>query len=328
VLPALSGRAGELASRHPLEPLAAAEVAADLACAGAVDLGAPQARDVPAAVRARAGAALPAGVRLVRPSAGWEHLVLRPERAELLREAADRVRHQERVLDEWGFLDGRPGARGVRMLFSGPPGTGKTLAAEVVAHELDVDLLLVDLSRIVSKWIGETEKNLAAAFDAAERARCVLFFDEADALFAKRTEVSDAHDRYANLETSYLLSRVERFEGLVVLSTNLRQNIDPAFARRLDVVVDFEEPSQPEREALWRMHVPPAAPLGDDVDLAELAALYPVVGGLIRNAALAAGFRAAAAGGPLTREHFFQAVRREYAKAGRSFPGFPDPPVT
>src|SRR5881409_2115329 len=124
----------------------------------------------------------------------------------------------------------------------GPPGTGKTLAAEVLAHSLSVDLMVVDISRVVSKWIGETEKNLAAVFDAAESAQAVLFFDEADALFGKRTEVSDAHDRYANLETAYLLSRLERFEGLAILATNLRTNIDPAFLRRIEFSIDFEEP--------------------------------------------------------------------------------------
>jgi SpoVK/Ycf46/Vps4 family AAA+-type ATPase len=227
------------------------------------------------------------------------------------------------VLDDWGFLQGRPGARGVRMLCSGPPGTGKTLSAEVMAHELGVDLLMVDISRVVSKWIGETEKNLAEVFDTAERAECVLFFDEADALFGRRTDVSDAHDRYANLETAYLLARLERFEGLAILSTNLRQNVDPAFIRRLEFVVDFDEPGRAEREALWRCHLPPEAPLAPDVDLLELVGLYPIVGALIRNAAVAAGFLAAAEGGPITRSHLVRAVRREYEKSGRAFPGVP-----
>ena len=204
------------------------------------------------------------------------------------------------MLDDWGFLRDRPGARGVRMLFAGPPGTGKTLSAEVLAHDLSVDLLFVDISRVVSKWIGETEKNLASIFDAAERAQAVLFFDEADALFGKRTEVSDAHDRYANLETAYLLSRLERFEGLAILATNLRQNIDPAFMRRLEFVIDFEEPDRDERLTLWQVHVPRGAPLARDVDLRELAALYPVVGAFIRNAAVAAGFLAAGNGGQIT----------------------------
>ncbi len=149
----------------------------------------------------------------------------------------------------------------------------------------------------------------------------MLLFDEADALFGKRTEVSDAHDRYANLETAYLLSRLEAFEGLAVLTTNLRANIDGAFLRRLEFVVDFEEPGQAEREALWRRHVPPGAPLAPDVRVGELAALYPVVGGVIRNAAVAAAFLAAAAGTAITRQHLVGALQREYEKTGRTFPG-------
>src|SRR5438067_4352648 len=153
-----------------------------------------------------------------------------------------------------------------------------------MAGALSSDLLVVDISRVVSKWIGETEKNLSAVFDAAERAQAVLFFDEADALFGRRTEVSDAHGRYANLETAYLLTRLERFEGLAVLSTNLRQNVDAAFMRRLEFVIELEEPARAEREALWRCHLPAEAPMADDVDVRALAARYPLVGGLIRNA--------------------------------------------
>jgi SpoVK/Ycf46/Vps4 family AAA+-type ATPase len=176
---------------------------------------------------------------------------------------------------------------------------------------------------VVSKWIGETEKNLANVFDSAERAQAVLFFDEADALFGKRTEVSDAHDRYANLETAYLLQRLERFEGLAILATNFKQNIDTAFTRRLEFAVDFDEPDREQRLRLWRTHIPPGAPLAADVNLYELAALYPVVGGFIRNAAVAAAFLAATDGSEITRHHLVRAVRREYEKAGRAFPGVP-----
>jgi SpoVK/Ycf46/Vps4 family AAA+-type ATPase len=192
-----------------------------------------------------------------------------------------------------------------------------------MAAGLGVDLLVVDISRVVSKWIGETEKNLSAIFDAGERAQAVLLFDEADALFGKRTEVSDAHDRYANLETAYLLARLERFEGLAILSTNLRQNIDTAFLRRIEFVVAYEEPGVAEREALWRAHVPRAAPLAPDVRLDELSALYPVVGGFIRNAAVAAAFLAAAEGTLIQQRHLVRAIRREYEKSGRTFPGVP-----
>jgi hypothetical protein len=323
LLPELSHETPLLAVRHPVDPAAAAGLAADARLAAALDRRPVEPADVAVAVRNRAGAAATTGVQLVAPRASWNALVLRADRKALLVEAVERLGHQARVLDEWGFVHGRAGARGVRMLFSGSPGTGKTLAAEVVASALGVDLLVVDVARVVSKWIGETEKNLATAFDAAERSQAVLLFDEADALFGKRTEIADAHDRYANLETAYLLGRLERFEGLAVLSTNLRQNIDAAFARRLDFLVDFEEPGVDERETLWRGHLPAAAPLADDVSPRELAELYPIVGGLIRNAALAAGFRAAATGGLVTREHLFRAIRREYAKSGRAFPGSP-----
>jgi SpoVK/Ycf46/Vps4 family AAA+-type ATPase len=230
---------------------------------------------------------------------------------------------QARVLDEWGFLAGRPGARGVRMLLAGPPGTGKTLSAEVLAGAIGADLLLVDISRVVSKWIGETEKNLAGVFDVAERTQAALLFDEADALFGRRTQVSDANDRYANLETAYLLTRLERFEGLAILSTNLRRNIDSAFTRRLEFVVELDEPSVGDRLEIWRRHLPAAAPRSPDLDLSQVAGLYPVVGGVIRNAAVAAGFLAAAQDAPIAPEHVGAALRREYDKAGRAFPGVP-----
>jgi len=318
-MPELAGDAGTLAARYVLEPAVAVAVAEDVRAQDE----APSLNLVADAVRARCGPPIGAGITIVHPRAQWDQLVLRPDRKALLAEALHRLRHQSTVLDGWKFLDGRPGARGVRMLLSGPPGTGKTLSAEVLAHSLGVDLMVVDISRVVSKWIGETEKHLAEAFDAAERTRAVLLFDEADALFGKRTDVSDAHDRYANLETAYLLARVERFDGVVILSTNLKQNIDPAFLRRLEFVVDFDEPAAAEREALWRCHLPPQAPLASDVNLRELAALYPVVGGLIRNASVAAGFLAAAADSPIGRDQLVGAIRREYDKSAKAFPGAP-----
>ncbi len=322
-MPELAEVASTFGSRYSLDPHAVVEVASDVRDRAALEQRAPTAADVAACVRARSSLSLAAGVRVMHPTACWDRLILSDDRQRQLREALDRLTHQARVLDDWGFLAGRPGARGVRMLFAGPPGTGKTLAAEVLAHTLRVDLLIVDLARVVSKWIGETEKNLAEVFDAAERTQAVLLFDEADALFGKRTEVTDAHDRYANLETAYLLSRLERFDGLAILSTNLRENIDSAFTRRLEFVVDFDEPSLDEREALWRCHIPAGAPLAEDVRLAELASLYPMVGGLIRNATVAAGFLASAADASITRTDLVRAVRREYEKSGRAFPGAP-----
>jgi len=192
-----------------------------------------------------------------------------------------------------------------------------------MAHALGVDMLIVDLAALVSKWIGETEKNLAAVFEVAERSRALLLFDEADALFAKRTENQDAHDRYANLETAYLLQRLERYEGVAILTTNLRSNLDKAFTRRFEHIVEFPEPDAATREALWRLHLPAAAPLAADVSLPELAAWYPISGAQIKNAALAAAFGAAAAGTEIRQQHFLAAIEREYDKAGRAHPGSP-----
>jgi hypothetical protein len=322
-IPSMAEKASFLAARYPVEPAAAAAIATDLKFVAGLEKREPTVEDVAASIRARGGVSFSAGVRLLRPRATWKDLILPADRFEQLREAVSRLELQAQVFDEWGFLRDRTGARGVRLLFTGPPGTGKTLSAEVLASALNVDLLVVDLSRVVSKWIGETEKNLSAVFEAAERGQAALFFDEADALFGKRTEVTDAHDRYANLETAYLLTRLEQFEGLAILATNLRQNIDAAFLRRLEFVIDFEEPDREERLALWSCHLPKGVPLAEDVNLYELAALYPVVGGVIRNAAVAAGFLAATAGVPVDRRHFVHAIKREYTKAGRSFPGEP-----
>jgi hypothetical protein len=321
LVPELSADAGLLAARHPIEPSLAAAAVRDARTAG--NGSGPNAHTLSSAVRARTRQMLPAAANLVRPRAGWDRLVLPSDRMAQLRDAVDRLVHQDVVLGEWGFLEGRTGARGVRLLFAGPSGTGKTLSAEVLAHELGVDLLMVDLSQIMSKWIGETEKNLAGVFDCAERAQAVLFFDEADALFGERTEVRDAHDRYANLETAFLLSRLERFEGLAVLATNLRGHIDPAFTRRLQIIVEYSEPDAAQRRALWVTHLPKTAPLGASVDTSTLAELYPIVGALISNAAVAAGFLAAAEGSPIEQRHLVRCVQREYQKSGRAFPGAP-----
>ena len=265
----------------------------------------------------------PTGAVVVHPVATFDDLVVSADVMSQLLEAAARLEHRETVLERWGFLAGRPGREGLRLLFHGPPGTGKTLAGEVLAGALGRDLLVVDLSRMVSKWVGETEKHLAATFESAERTGSALLFDEADALFGRRTEVGDARDRYANLETAYLLSRIERFEGLVVLATNLRQNLDGAFARRLDFIVGFDPPDAGQRAQLWRRLLPPAAPLDPGVDIERLAALYAIPGGMIRSAAVSAGYLAAADGGVITAGHLVHAIRREYAKAGQHFPGEP-----
>ena len=319
LLPQLADHAEQLAARFPLDPAEARVIAQDLDCQRRHPSGDLDTHAVAEAVRARCTSALNGAVQLIRPQADWSQLVLPQPQLKQLHDAVDRLLLQSRVLDDWQFLRGRRGARGVRMLFAGPPGTGKTLSAEVLASALDVDLLQVDLSRVVSKWIGETEKNLAQVFLAAERARAVLFFDEADSLFGKRTDVSDANDRYANLETAYLLSRLERYEGLAILATNFRQNIDAAFSRRLEFIVEFTEPSVEERLRLWQCHIPSHAPLHKNVSAEELAMLFPIVGGHIRNAAVAAAFLAARDDVPISRAHFIEAIRREYEKSGKAY---------
>jgi ATPase family protein associated with various cellular activities (AAA) len=312
-----------LAARHPLDPAQIAQIALDarqtMASDGQsqLDLAA-----VSKLVRARAGVTLPAGVDLITPNVAWQQLVLPDESAWQLRDAVGRLEQQSIVLDDWGMRDSAHATRGARLLLTGPPGTGKSLAAHAIATAIATDLLVVDVSRVVSKWLGETEKNLAAVFDAAERTQSVLFLDEADALFGARTEISDSHDRYANVETAYLLQRFDRFDGLAVLATNLRQNIDPAFLRRMDFVVDFPMPDAAGRAELWALHLPPAV-RADDVDLPALARLYAVPGGWIRNAAIAAAFVAAALGERIAQRHLVGAMRREYAKACLTFPGEP-----
>lgn len=316
--PALSQSAATIAARHPLDPAVTAQIAIDLRASDhELDVA-----DISALVRARAAVTLPVGVDLVTSRIPWEHLVLPADSERQLRDAVARLDHQGVVLDDWNLRETAHAARGVRLLFTGPPGTGKSLAAHALAAAAHTDLLVVDVSRLVSKWLGETEKNLAAAFDTAERTQAVLLLDEADALFGTRTEISDAHDRYANLETAYLLQRLDHFDGLTILTTNLRANIDPAFARRMDFVVDFPLPDQDGRADLWRRHLP-AAELSRDVDVRALARLYPVPGAWIRNASVAAAFGAAADHKPISQQHLVAAMRREYAKASQTFPGEP-----
>lgn len=314
--------AAHLAARHPIDPAQIAQVGID----GGVDAratdGLVDQAIVAGLIRRRCAVSLPAGITLTTPFVPWSCLVL-PERAALqLRDAVSRLNHQGLVLDDWGLRELAHASRGARLLFTGPPGTGKSLAAGAVATAAGTDLLRVDVSQLVSKWIGETEKNLASAFEVAEQTQAVLLLDEADALFGSRTQISDAHDRYANQETAYLLQRLDGFEGLAVLTTNLRNNIDAAFIRRLDFVVEFPLPSETERRDLWALHLP-AERLGACVDLDVLARLYPIPGGWIRNAALAAAFVAAAAGDRIRQAHLVASVRREYEKAPLPFPGEP-----
>ncbi|MCX5357769.1 ATP-binding protein [Streptomyces sp. NBC_00124] len=282
-----------------------------------------------AAARQERGHDLSALARRVRLVHGWDDLVVPDDVLRQLNELTMRVQYRTRVLDEWGFGRKLSGGKGVAALFAGPPGTGKTMAASVIAAALGLDLFAVDLSRVVSKYVGETEKNLARVFDAATDTDAVLFFDEADALFGKRSEVRDAHDRYANIEIAYLLQRMEQYEGLAVLATNLRHHLDQAFTRRLHIVVDFPFPDVPERLRIWQTCLPAQTPTAPDVDLAELAR-YRLAGGSIKNVVLGAAFLAAAEGVPVGRQHLVDASRREHHKTGQvvadlELPSRPDP---
>jgi AAA+ superfamily predicted ATPase len=279
-----------------------------------VRLAAPGVGGLSAAVRRLAAGHISALAPRIRPSRTWQDIVLDGDRTERLAEVVARCRHKRTVFGDWGFSP-FPSA-GVVALFSGPSGTGKTLAAEIIAGELSLDLYKVDLAALVSKWVGETEKNLSQVFAAAEASNVALFFDEADAIFGRRSEVSDAHDRYANIEVAYLLQRLERYEGLVVMATNLATNIDPAFLRRVHVSVDFPMPEEPERKRIWQRSLPTAAPCRD-LDLDLLAKLFKLSGGAIRNASLTAGFIAADAGTPITMECMVEALQREMRKMGR-----------
>ncbi|WP_343519428.1 AAA family ATPase [Sphingomonas sp.] len=249
--------------------------------------------------------------RIVSP-VGWEDLVLPDAQHELLRDIVDHVAFAGRVFEDWGF-DARLGrGAGVAALFAGASGTGKTLAAEVLANALERDLYRIDLSQVVSKYIGETEKNLSRIFAAAEGGGAILLFDEADALFGKRSEVQDSHDRYANIEVSYLLQRMETYAGLSILTTNLKDALDKAFLRRLRFIVQFAYPNAEQRGRIWERVFPPELPR-EGIDYARLAQ-YDLTGGAIRNVALAAAFLAARSGGPLTMAHCAAAAAREYRK--------------
>jgi ATPase family associated with various cellular activities (AAA) len=252
----------------------------------------------------------------IEPSASWRDLVLAPEQLALLHEIVAQVRRRARVYDEWGFRERMNRGLGVSALFAGDSGVGKTMAAEVVAAELQLGLYRIDLSAVVSKYIGETEKNLRIVFDAAEGGGAILLFDEADALFGKRSEVNDSHDRYANIEVNYLLQRMEAYRGLAILATNAKAMLDTAFLRRLRFVVDFPFPGKEARRAIWERAFPPRAPLEPDLDLDRLARLV-LTGGSIHNAALNASFLAAQEESNVTMPLLLRAIRNELKKLGR-----------
>ena len=273
--------------------------------------------DISSGARAQNAAGLERLARRIEPVANWDDLVL-PDNVEAqIHELTARARHRDKVIGEWGMGGGNSRRLGITALFAGDSGTGKTMSAEVLAGDLGFDLYVIDLSTVVDKYIGETEKNLDRIFTEADRVNGVLLFDEADALFGKRSEVKDARDRYANVEVAYLLQRMESFAGLAILTTNLRANVDEAFIRRLDAIVDFALPEQEHRQLLWERNLPPGVPKADDIDLDFLARRFKLSGGDIRNICVAAAYLAAAGDTPIAMGDLIRATEREYQKLGR-----------
>jgi SpoVK/Ycf46/Vps4 family AAA+-type ATPase len=304
-----------LANRYPLAPATIVRAAeAAIARAGDKPL---QMEHVTAGVRAVLDDKLGQYARRVTVTQRWDDVVLPPDQINAIVELVARIRERRRVYEDWGFGAKVGRGLGVSALLSGPPGTGKTMVAGLIAKELEVELYQVDLSKVVSKWIGETEKNLAALFDAAEAGHAVLLFDEADALFGKRTEVKSSNDRYANLETNYLLQRLETFTGICLLTSNHDSHIDPAFQRRLSLHVRFDLPGVGHRQMLWRAMLPAAAPVERALDVTSLAERFAMPGGYIKNAVLRAAFLAANEQTDITHELLERAARLECEAMGK-----------
>jgi hypothetical protein len=303
-----------LAERYPLAPglvFRAAEAAKARAAQRAIT---PE--DIYAGIRAVLDDQLGQLARRVTVTQTWDDLVLPAEQIDPILELLARVRKRQQVYEQWGFAAKVGKGLGVTALFSGEPGTGKSMVAALIAKDLGLEIYQVDLGKLVSKYIGETEKQLGVLFDAAEAGHAILLFDEADSLFGKRTDVKTSNDRYANLETNYLLQRLETFTGICLLTSNHEINIDPAFQRRLSLHVRFEVPDEAERIKLWRAVLPAAAPIAG-VDFARLAKRYEMSGGYIRNAALRAAFLAADENSPITAQHLDRAAKTEYEGMGK-----------
>jgi hypothetical protein len=310
--------AGDVAAKFRLsmgQIVEAAEVAR--LAAGARGVEVPEPADLDLGARQASSSRLGELAARLPPGYRWEDLVVPQRQRELLQSISAYLRHRDRVLSEWGYEKTVARTQGLKVLFAGESGTGKTMAAQVLAAELGLEIFRVDLATTVSKYIGETEKNLDRIFGAAEGSNAILFFDEADALFGKRSEVGDSHDRYANIEVAYLLQKMEGYPGAVILATNFRSNIDDAFARRLDFVIDFPFPEAEDRLRIWGRMLPEEAPLADDIELGFLAEKFKLSGGAIRNCSLAAAFQAADDDGPIAMRHLIRAVAQEYSKLGR-----------
>ena len=276
-------------------------------------------RDLLHACRAHSNQGLGMLARKITPRYTWSDLVLPGDRHAQLHEMCAHIRFGPKVFEEWGFERKLARGKGLNVLFAGQPGTGKTMAAEVLAIDLGLEMYKIDLASVVSKYIGETEKNLERIFHEGQTSNAILFFDEADSLFGKRSEVKDSHDRYANLEVSYLLQRMEEYDGIVILATNLRKNMDDAFVRRMHGAIEFPMPEEPDRLEIWRRTFPEEAPVSDDLDLEFLAKKFKLSGGNIKNIVLEAAFLAAESGAPISMAHLVKATRREHQKIGRLF---------
>jgi hypothetical protein len=276
-----------------------------------------QSQDLFIAARAHSNPRLSTLARKIIPRYTWSDIILPHDQLAILHELVATVRGRPQVLEQWGVGRKLASSAAVTVLFAGDPGTGKTMAAEVIANELGLDLYKIDLSTVVSKYIGETEKNLERIFNEAESSNAILFFDEADAIFGKRSEVKDAHDRYANIEISYLLQRMEAYDGVTILATNLRANLDEAFTRRLQFAIDFPFPEKEDRLRIWQTLFPPEVPRDPDIDFNRLAQRFKLAGGNIRNIIVSAAYLAAADGGRVTMAHLLHGTRRELQKMGR-----------
>ena len=277
----------------------------------------PDTEDLYEACRLHSNQKLASLARKIIPKYQWNDIVLPPDRLEQLREICNHIKYRERVYGEWGFDQKLSLGKGLSVLFAGPSGTGKTMAAEIIAGELGLELYKIDLSMVVSKYIGETEKNLAKIFSEAETSNAILFFDEADALFGKRSEVRDSHDRYANIEIGFLLQRMEEYQGVVILATNFRRNMDEAFVRRLHFTIELPFPNILDRSRIWRGIWPEDTPKDSTLDFGFLARRFEISGGNIRNIALSAAFFAADNGGVVNMGHLLRATQREYQKMGK-----------
>lgn len=321
LVPELNGQLGELVSQFSLSSQAIQDACVELAMNEAVLKDEPSAlfESLWETCRVQARTGLDDLAQRIKPAATWDELVLPEPQRQMLREMAAQVKQRTTVYETWAFAVRGANGLGISALFAGASGTGKTMAAEVLANELRLDLYRIDLSQVVSKYIGETEKNLRRVFEAAEAGGAILLFDEADALFGKRSEVKDSHDRYANIEVSYLLQRMEAYRGLAILTTNLRSAIDDAFLRRIRFVVQFPFPDVTQRMEIWRRMFPATLPTAG-LDPARLAQLN-IPGGNIRNIALNAAFLAADAGEPVQMKHLLRAAQGEYGKLEKTLTG-------